>query len=71
MQIWDHVGNPREDEKERPEFKKMEAKYGEWKPGAFKHASSIAAAKKKKEEAAPTVGAGGEPHTPTQSPRKS
>ena len=32
-----HVGNPREDEKLRPEFKKMEAIYGTWARNKFKY----------------------------------
>ena len=62
------MGNPREDEKERPYFKKMEGLHGKWERGKFKHASTIAAAKKKAEGGEDKTGDGGKPQTPIVSP---
>ena len=68
-QYGDHVGNPREEEKQRPYFKKMEAIHGPWERGKFKHASTIAAAKKKAEAGGDKAGNGGQNPTPVVSPR--
>ena len=62
-----HVANPRDDEKERPQFKKMEAIHGPWEKGKFKYPSTAAAAKKPDEED-PGSEVGAET-TPTGSPR--
>ena len=59
-----HVGNPREDEKERPQFKKMEGIHGTWERGKFKYPTNVAAAKKSDK-----AGAGGDATTPIGSPR--
>ena len=63
-----HVPNPREDEKLRPQFKKMEELHGPWERGKFKYpTTAVAAAKKKEGEGA---GKGVDDATPPASPRK-
>jgi len=65
-----HVGTPREDEKLRPEFLKMEAKHGKWEKGRFKYEPTpAAAAKAAKKAAAGAAAAGGDASTPAPSPR--
>ena len=68
-----HVGQPRDDEKLRPQFLKMEELYGKWEPGKFKYPPTPAAAarKAKKEAGAAEAPAGGsDVATPGGSPRR-
>ena len=61
-----HVTHPRDDEKLRPEFLKMEAKHGKWESGKFKYEATPAAT-----PAADAAGTAveGDVSTPAPSPR--
>ena len=62
-----HVPNPREDEKQRPQFLKMEGIHGKWDKGKFNYPKPVAAAKKAAKDAAP-AGQAADTATPVVSP---
>ena len=67
-----HVPNPREDEKQRPQFLKMESIHGKWEKGKFNYPKPSAAAKKAAKAAAGGAAAGAaavDNKTPDASPR--
>ena len=65
-----HVPNPREDERQRPQFLKMEQIHGKWGKGKFHYPKPVAAAKKAgKAGAAAADGNKVDPVTPATSPR--
>ena len=65
-----HVPNPREDEKLRPQFLKMESIHGKWEKGKFNYPKPSAAAKKAAKAGGPAAdGNAVETATPAASPR--